>query len=184
MQLCSLLLLSFVLFDSLQTMAFAFVKLATGQRRYDRSLRRHLTVNILLVGKKNGAEQFIADGCAEYEKRLSTSMTLSTTFLKTDNDLVERAKTLKGSVFALDEHGKEYKSRGFSKAVYKAFQEGGSKVSFIIGGFSGLPEQIKDNFELISLSQMTFTHQFARLLLLEQIYRASEIHKGSGYHKD
>ena len=111
-------------------------------------------------------------------------MKLSTTYLKTDKELVEKAKSLKGYVFALDENGRNYTSRDFSKVIYNGFEEGGSHVGFIIGGFSGLPLQIKNNFNLISLSKMTLTHQFARLLLLEQIYRATEIHKGSGYHKD
>ena len=164
--------------------ASAFMQPTPELRSRGNIVRRSLTVNILLVGKKNGAEQYIVDGCAEYEKRLSTSMNIFTTFLKTDKDLVEKANSLRGCVFALDENGKEYTSRDFSKAVYDGFEEGGSHVGFIIGGFSGLPIQVKNNFRLISLSKMPFTHQFARLLLLEQIYRAAEIHKGSGYHKD
>lgn len=52
----------------------------------------------------------------------------------------------------------------------------------------GLPSElkdgtIKDKHILLSLSELTFTHQFARLVLIEQIYRATEIRKGSGYHK-
>ena len=60
---------------------------------------------------------------------------------------------------------------------------------FVIGGAEGLPSELKETRSgrprptLISLSAMTFTHQFARMLLIEQIYRASEIRKGSGYHK-
>ncbi len=179
-----LLIVSYCFLFLPQSMAFAFVQPSLRFRSHKNIMRRSLTVNILLVGKKSGAEQFIADGCAEYEKRLNSSMKLSTTYLKTDNELVEKAKSLKGCVFALDENGREYTSRDFSKVIYNGFEEGGSHIGFIIGGFSGLPQQIKGNFKLVSLSRMTFTHQFARLLLLEQIYRAAEIHKGSGYHKD
>jgi 23S rRNA (pseudouridine1915-N3)-methyltransferase len=68
--------------------------------------------------------------------------------------------------------------------VYKSFEDGGSHVSFIIGGFAGLPDGIRSAYPLLTLSKMTWTHQMARLLLLEQIYRASEIFKGSAYHKD
>jgi 23S rRNA (pseudouridine1915-N3)-methyltransferase len=146
--------------------------------------RRYLTANILIVGKKNGAEQFIDDGYAEYEKRLGPTMKINTIFLKSDEALVQAAKDIKGSVIALDENGKQYTSRQFSDVVYKGFEDGGANLSFIIGGFSGLPPEIKSKYPLMSLSKMTWTHQMARLLLIEQIYRAVEIHKGSGYHKD
>lgn len=85
---------------------------------------------------------------------------------------------------ALDENGKQFDSIQFSKTLYDGFEDGGAHVSFIIGGFAGLPQEIRDNFPLISLSQMTWTHQMARLLLIEQIYRAYEIRKGSNYHKE
>ena len=111
-------------------------------------------------------------------------MTLTTTYFKSDEDLVVASRGLRGIAFALDETGKELTSREFSKTMYKAFEDGGTHVAFIIGGFSGLPQEIKDRYPLLSLSKMTWTHQMARLLLLEQIYRAAEIHKGSGYHKD
>ena len=84
-----------------------------------------------------------------------------------------------------------------------------SRLTFVIGGADGLPPELKQlnykysynnevntsgntsksdslnasNVEFVSLSKMTFTHQWARTILVEQIYRASEIHKGSGYHK-
>lgn len=145
---------------------------------------RFLTTNIYIVGKKNGAEAFIASGCAEYEKRLQPVMSLTTHFLKSDVDLVTTTTNLKGVVFALDERGKELTSREFSKLLYDSFVDGGTHVSFIIGGFAGLPSEVRSKYPLLTLSKMTWTHQMARLLLLEQIYRASEIHKGSAYHKD
>ena len=67
--------------------------------------------------------------------------------------------------------------------LIEAFEEGGSRVSFIIGGAEGLPPSLKASSELLSLSRMTLTHQMARLFLAEQIYRAAEIRRGSPYHK-
>lgn len=61
---------------------------------------------------------------------------------------------------------------------------GGSRLVFVIGGAEGLPSALKEKKELWSLSKLTFTHQWARVLLTEQIYRATEIKKGSGYHKE
>ena len=55
---------------------------------------------------------------------------------------------------------------------------------FIIGGPEGLPSEIISKADtLLSFSPMTFTHQITRLILLEQLYRATQIHKGTAYHK-
>ena len=76
-------------------------------------------------------------------------------------------------------------SRLAQEAEFDALEAGGSRVTFIIGGADGLPPALKaDPGRLLSLSRLTFTHQMARLLLIEQIYRATEIRRGSGYHKD
>ena len=80
--------------------------------------------------------------------------------------------------------GPEYTSVEFSKVFYKSVEKGGATVSFIIGGFAGLPPAIKDTYPLLSLSKLTWTHQMVRLLLTEQVYRAVEIYKGSEYHKE
>lgn len=146
--------------------------------------KRYLTTNIFIVGKKNGGEEFIYDGYEMYETRLTPVMKINTIFLKSDEALVEAIKATKGTVIALDENGAQYSSRDFSKVVYKGLEDGGANLSFVIGGFAGLPPEIKKSYPLMSLSKMTWTHQMARLLLIEQIYRAVEIRKGSGYHKD
>lgn len=124
------------------------------------------------------------EGIAEYETRLRPVMTLQTSYLKSDQALVSAVKAAKGVVLAMDEKGKQFTSVEFSSLLYRSFQEGGASVAFVVGGFDGLPEEIRASYPLISLSRMTWTHQMARLLLIEQIYRASEIHKGSGYHKE
>lgn len=151
------------------------------------AVRRFLTTTILIVGKKNGGESFIDEGCALYEKRLRPTMTVNTVFLKSDEALVDAAMAAKGTVMALDESGKEYTSREFSDVVFKGLEDGGAALTFIVGGAYGLPPEIKGAAKFqpfISLSRMTWTHQMARLLLLEQLYRAAEIRKGTSYHKD
>ena len=145
---------------------------------------RRLTTTILTVGKKNGVEPWISAGCSEYEKRIQPIVDIETIFYKSDDALVDSLHSLRGTVIALDEIGIELSSRDFSQYYYKALENGGSHVCLIIGGFSGLPPQIKKKYPLISIGKMTWTHQMARLLLLEQIYRAIEIRKGSSYHKD
>ncbi|KAJ1443828.1 Alpha/beta knot methyltransferase [Ochromonadaceae sp. CCMP2298] len=148
------------------------------------TMTRYLTTNILVVGKKNGGEGWISDGCAEYEKRLKVVMNIKTTFLKSDEELVKAAEGSRGSVIALDEGGRQFSSKEFSDYFYQQLEKGGASVTFIIGAYDGLPEEIRGKYPLISLSQMTWTHSMARLLLIEQVYRASEIRKGSGYHKE
>ncbi len=133
---------------------------------------------------QTSAEDWINDGCAEYEKRLTGLTSVETFYLKSDDDLVKTAKTLKGTVFGLDENGTEYCSKDFSKVYFEGIERGGAHISFLIGGFAGLPSDVKKSYPLISLSKMTWAHQFVRLLLTEQIYRSFEIRKGSSYHKE
>ena len=150
----------------------------------DKTFRRWITTNIIVVGKRNGGEEWISKGYSEYEKRLLPTMNLQTTFLKSDDELIKAAQSAKGHIIALDEKGKQYTSVRFTDMLYSGFEKGGSTVTFIIGGFAGLPAEIRLKYPLISLSNLTWTHSMARLLLTEQIYRATEIRKGSSYHKE
>lgn len=147
-------------------------------------IRRSLTATIVVVGKKNSVEGWISAGIAEYEKRLRPIMTMNTFFLRNDEELIAHCANARGQVIALDEQGKVMSSKEFAEYLYKSFEAGGASVCFVIGGAEGLPASIRSGYPTISLSAMTWTHQMARLLLIEQIYRATEIRKGSSYHKD
>ncbi len=83
----------------------------------------------------------------------------------------------------MDAAAKPMDSETFSTFIIKKFEEEGSRLAIVIGGAEGLPLPLKQHHILISLSPMTFTHQLVRLILVEQIYRAFEIDKGSRYHK-
>lgn len=80
--------------------------------------------------------------------------------------------------------GKQLTSVKFSEKISSAGVNGFSTVTFIIGSSFGLAPEIKamGSFKL-SMSEMTFPHQFARVMLLEQIYRAFQIAEGGKYHK-
>lgn len=88
----------------------------------------------------------------------------------------------------LDEGGRQMTSPAFSDFLFSKLEEGGSRLTFVVGGAEGLPPGLKSNppkaGAKLSLSSMTFTHLWARALLAEQIYRASEIRRGSKYHKE
>ena len=150
------------------------------------SLRLWLTTKVFVVGKRNSVEPWIEEGCSEFVKRLVPVMSLETIYLKSDEALVDAVQREKGFTVCCDEGGKSFTSREFSQFLFKGFELGGAQVNFVVGGFAGLPPELKEanSNRLLSLSKMTWTHQMARLLLVEQIYRASEIHKGSAYHKD
>ena len=166
--------------------AWGLVGKAALRARLRQSTARALTTNIFVVGKKNSVEGWINEGCAEFEKRLTPIMALNTVYLKSDEELVAQVAQARGVVVLLDEGGREYTSREFSKLFYSSLEKGGAHCNFVVGGFAGLPPELKasNKYPLLSLSKLTWTHQMARLLLIEQIYRATEIHKGSGYHKD
>ena len=148
-----------------------------------------LEVKIRIVGRKNGGEKWLESSYSVYESRLkSTNLKVTTEWHKNDDELIrgtdgDDSKSHK--VVLLDPLGKMCTSEQFSDDMYKWLEDGGSRLTFVIGGADGLPDQLKTSYgsRMLSLSSLTFTHQFARILLMEQIYRASEIKKGSGYHK-
>jgi 23S rRNA (pseudouridine1915-N3)-methyltransferase len=145
------------------------------------------------VGRKSG-DAWLEEAWDQYLPRLrSNNVALVSECYKTDEALVQAV--LKDAdrnvpIVLLDPAGRKCTSEEFARDFYLWAQAGGSRLTFVIGGAEGLPRELR-NAEyiggyppnLLSLSELTFTHQFARLLLIEQIYRASEIRKGSGYHK-
>ena len=88
-------------------------------------------------------------------------------------------------VVIMDEKGKEFTSREFSEWIQKQMSSGKKRLLFIIGGPYGFSKGIYERADFkIALSKMTFTHEMAKLLLSEQIYRSMTILKGEPYHHD
>lgn len=86
-------------------------------------------------------------------------------------------------IITLDEHGREFSSQIFSSLLLQEASLG-KKLIFIIGGSWGLdPDVIKRANLILSLGKMTLPHSLARIVLLEQIYRAQMIGGGRNYHK-
>jgi 23S rRNA (pseudouridine1915-N3)-methyltransferase len=85
----------------------------------------------------------------------------------------------------LDERGTEFSSTEFSGFIQKTMNTGVKEMVFIIGGAFGVAESIKRKSDfIISLSRMTFTHQFIRLIFIEQLYRSMTILKNEPYHNN
>lgn len=85
----------------------------------------------------------------------------------------------------LDEKGSEYTSRGFAEWFQKQMNAGRKRIVLLIGGPYGFSEDIYSRANVkIALSKMTFTHEMAKLILTEQIYRSFTILRGEPYHHD
>lgn len=139
-----------------------------------------IKIKFLSVGKTK--EPWLEEGLAEYIKRLSHDVSFEFLWFK-DEEALERAILKEPHVILLDPLGKAMDSLEFADSLMREIERGQSRLAFAIGGPEGFQQETKRRYPLISLSRMTFTHQMTRLILMEQIFRAFEIKKGSHYHK-
>lgn len=157
-----------------------------------------MNINLIVIGKLK--EEYLKSACAEYIKRLSRFCTFELHELDecrlSENpsekeiaaalgkEAEQIKRFLKGFIIPMCIEGRQLSSIDFSQKISSAGVNGFSAVTFIIGSSFGLAEEIKSmgNFRL-SMSEMTFPHQLARVMLLEQIYRAFQIASGGKYHK-
>jgi len=154
-------------------------------------------ITLLCVGKLSLT--FIKQGVAEYEKRLKRYTSLNvvelkeekrggkkanTDFIRTSEAQLILAKIPQGAyTIALDETGNALSSEKFADKIERQLNTGNVNLCFIIGGAYGLTDELKGQCnELLSLSAMTFTHQMARLFLMEQLYRSFTIIRHEPYH--
>ena len=157
-------------------------------------------VTILCVGKLK--EKFYADAVSEYSKRLKRHCALEIIelpesrlpeepspaeirqALAAEAALIEAKLPKGGAVIAMCIEGKELSSPALAEKVEQFGLNGASQLTFLIGGSVGLDAALKQKADLrLSMSPMTFPHHLARIMLLEQIYRAYQILAGSKYHK-
>lgn len=157
-------------------------------------------ITVLCVGKLK--ERFYAEACAEYQKRLSRCCKLEVLelpeqrlgdapspaeiarALDREADALRERLPKGGTAVALCVEGESMSSERFSRTLSELTAKGGSQLSFLIGGSFGLAGSIKRECALrLSFSPMTFPHHLARVLLLEQLYRAFQIEQGTKYHK-
>ena len=156
-------------------------------------------ITIISVGKIK--EKFIKDALGEYEKRLSRfvkfkSIELSDRPIPDNASIAEEAQVLQKEgqdilskipksdyVIAMCIEGKKLSSVDFAKKLSDAFMTT-SSITFIIGGSLGLSDAVKARADFkMSMSDMTFPHNLARLMLTEQTYRAFKINSNESYHK-
>lgn len=156
-----------------------------------------MKIKIIALGKIK--ENFLKQGIDEFLKRLTpyTSVEiveLSPVEIK-DEHLIQKALSQEAEkilscikpnsyVITLEINGQQLSSEDFADKIKEITNSGVSELVFVIGSSYGLSTSItqKANFHM-SFSKMTFLHQFARLILTEQIYRAFKILNGETYHK-
>ena len=151
-----------------------------------------ITIKIVCVG--NLKEKFWKDACDEYKKRLQKHCNLKIVEVDEKNiyQLPEKIVESEGKeilsnigkyTILLDIKGKTLSSEEFASHLQKLANET-SEITFVIGGSYGVSEQVKNAVnEKISFGKITYPHNLARVILLEQLYRAFMIGSGSKYHK-
>lgn len=155
-------------------------------------------IKMITVGKLK--EQYLKDACCEYLKRLKRFGNVQVIELDeyrlSDNPSdkeIEKAleiegnnilKQVKGYLIAMCIEGKQLSSTKFAEKISRISVDGQNNISFIIGSSFGIAENVKKSADfMLSMSEMTFPHQLARVMLLEQIYRAFQINSNGKYHK-
>ena len=157
-------------------------------------------ITVLCVGKLK--ERFYQEAAAEYVKRLGRHCKLDVVELpesrlpedpspgEIQRALAAEAAAIReklprgGAVIALCIEGKPCSSVELSRRMQELAVSGKSQLTFLIGGSVGLSEDLKRQADWrLSMSPMTFPHHLARIMLLEQIYRACQIAADTKYHK-
>lgn len=159
-----------------------------------------LAVRLICVGKLG--EKFWADACAEYQKRLGAYCKLEIVelpeqrlpqtpsqgeidaALQKEAALIEAKLPQGAAVIALCVEGRALSSEELADYCGRLTVSGTSRLCFVIGGSCGLDASVKKRAALrLSMSKMTFPHHLARVMALEQLYRALNIAAGGKYHK-
>ncbi|MBQ3692152.1 MAG: 23S rRNA (pseudouridine(1915)-N(3))-methyltransferase RlmH [Clostridia bacterium] len=159
-----------------------------------------LKVNVVCVGKLK--EKYLKDAVLEYSKRLQSfckfdiiEVDEEKTSDAPNNSQIENILNAEGrrilskidksaKVVAMCIEGKQKSSVAFADYFSESAVNGVSSIAFVIGGSWGLSDEVKRRADLkLSMSEMTFPHQLARVMLCEQVYRAFSINSGTKYHK-
>ena len=157
-----------------------------------------MKITVLVVGKTD--EKYIKEGCDIFAKRLKHYTKFEYVEIpnnkkwnalapderkKREGEQILKQLDNTDFLMLLDEKGKQFTSRKFSKFIEQKTVQGTRRLVLVIGGAFGFSDEVyaraKDQ---LSLSAMTFSHQMIRVFLFEQIYRAYTIMKNEPYHND
>lgn len=142
-------------------------------------------IRIIAGGKKN--TDWVLEGVNEYEKRMRKPFDYTWTFMeeeKLSKYLESWPFSGREYVIVCDERGQNISSPEFSEKVTKAFSAG-KEVVILIGGAYGFSDEVREKADFVwSFSKLVFPHRIARVMVAEQIYRASQIAINGPYHHE
>tara|TARA_B100000900_G_C20566034_1_gene711148 strand:+ start:1054 stop:1527 length:474 start_codon:yes stop_codon:yes gene_type:complete len=157
-------------------------------------------MKIVLVCLGTTNNHYLQEGIANYIKRLKHYINFEikeivvsknkkssnkNIIMNMQSDLTLSYLSQNDYVILLDEHGKEYNSKSFAKKIENFLLHAQNRLIFVIGGAFGFNDKLKARAnEMLSLSNMTFSHQMIRLFFLEQIYRSFTIINNHPYHNE
>jgi len=145
-----------------------------------------MRITVLAIGRARGP---VADLCADYAKRLTWSFILKELEPKPATQERESAALLTGlpdgaRVVVCDERGKNLSSQLFADKLQSWQDDSVRDIAFLLGGADGHSDNIRKRADLIlGFGQLTWPHMLARVMLMEQIYRAQQIIAGHPYHR-
>ncbi|WP_297195690.1 23S rRNA (pseudouridine(1915)-N(3))-methyltransferase RlmH [uncultured Porphyromonas sp.] len=157
-----------------------------------------MQLSLLVIGKTDSAQ--IETEIKRYESRLKHYLPFELRVIpdvrrgsklsaedqkRAEGEELLRYITPTDQVYLFDERGKSYTSRAFASFIERAMVSGLRRMVLVIGGPYGFTPEVYERANgLVSLSQMTFSHQMVRLFAIEQLYRAQTIIRGEPYHHD
>ncbi len=145
-------------------------------------------MKVLIISPGKNHDASLKDAIGEYEKRLSKRLPIEWLLPKPSDKETEAKAILKALkdddfVVLLDERGNDIDSPGLAKLISKLEQQSTKRLAIIIGGAFGAADEVKARADLtLKLSSLVFPHMLARLIITEQLYRATSILDGGKYH--
>lgn len=156
-----------------------------------------MKIKLIALGKIK--EKYLKEGCEEFIKRITPYCPFEVVEIKPEvvyeESLIEKSLDIEAErilstikkdsfVITMEIGGKQLSSEELSAKLEELNHSGIGEVVFVIGSSHGISKKVSARADFkLSLSKMTFLHEFARLLLVEQIYRAFKIMKKESYHK-
>lgn len=157
-------------------------------------------MKILLIQIEKTTDPYLIDGIKIYADRLKNYVQFSAETIVMPKSVrqkpfeeqkraeaaeVQKFLELSDYLVCMDEHGKQFSSVGFSEFLNKRMVSGCKRLVFLIGGPYGIESSLLAKAStVLSLSEMTFSHQMVRLFFHEQLYRAFSILKNEKYHHE